>query len=274
MPSSSQLRQSSRLGLGLILALSVHGLALQAMPRLSDKLPTSFNNAPPLRLSLQSPKPIAAPSIQPSPKQSQTTETVKPSLPPKPTPKPPKAAAAPSKPQPLSQSQSRPKPQPRRQPRRQPSPQPSPQLSASELMANSLALANSADDLWDLDKHPSKPNLRHKTITPSTQEPKYRSYLTAWVHKVETIGRRNYPTDKHQQLNGNMTLDVAIDADGRAQQIELISSSGNPLLDQAAINIVKLGSPYAPLPANILEHTDILHIRRQWVFASGTAQSP
>lgn len=138
--------------------------------------------------------------------------------------------------------------------------------SATELMLDSLAMVHQADDLVPDNSSPND-NLRHKTITPRTQQPDYRSYLTAWVRKVEAIGRMNYPVDeRRQRLHGRLRLDVALDAKGRVQHIDLLTSSGNPRLDQAAINIVKLGGPYSPLPPHILADTDILHIRRVWVF--------
>jgi protein TonB len=49
-------------------------------------------------------------------------------------------------------------------------------------------------------------------------------------------------------------------------EINLRRSSGHKVLDDAAIRIVELASPFAPLPRNILEETDILHIERTWQF--------
>ena len=41
---------------------------------------------------------------------------------------------------------------------------------------------------------------------------------------------------------------------------------GKRILDAAAMRIVKLAAPYAPLPANITKDTDILTITRTWTF--------
>jgi protein TonB len=38
------------------------------------------------------------------------------------------------------------------------------------------------------------------------------------------------------------------------------------VLDQAAIRIVRLASPFARFPDNIRVDTDILHITRTWTF--------
>ena len=45
-----------------------------------------------------------------------------------------------------------------------------------------------------------------------------------------------------------------------------MSSSGIAQIDQAAVRIVKMCAPYSPLPNNISEQVDILHITRTWRF--------
>jgi len=109
-----------------------------------------------------------------------------------------------------------------------------------------------------------------KYISASTREFKYATYMEAWRSKVERIGRLNYPEEaKRRKLYGSLLLDVAIKQDGSILDITLQRSSGNKILDDAAINIVRLAAPYAPLPENIRKETDILHIQRTWIFKSG-----
>jgi len=45
-------------------------------------------------------------------------------------------------------------------------------------------------------------------------------------------------------------------------------SSGNRVLDAAAMRIVRLAAPYAPLTPDIRKDTDILVITRTWTFTS------
>ncbi len=112
--------------------------------------------------------------------------------------------------------------------------------------------------------------LRRKAINASTQEYKYATYLEAWRKKVERIGNLNYPDEaKQKKLHGNLMLHVAIRTDGSVDQIRLVRSSGHKLLDDAAIRIVELAAPYAPLPPDIREEVDILDITRTWQFLSG-----
>jgi protein TonB len=53
------------------------------------------------------------------------------------------------------------------------------------------------------------------------------------------------------------------------ESIDVKRSSGVPEIDEAAIRIVQMAAPYSPLPDNITERVDILHITRTWRFETG-----
>ena len=59
---------------------------------------------------------------------------------------------------------------------------------------------------------------------------------------------------------------MSIRADGSVEKIEVNHSSGQKLLDEAALRIVRLGEPYAAFPPDIAKDTDILSITRTWMF--------
>jgi protein TonB len=91
--------------------------------------------------------------------------------------------------------------------------------------------------------------------------------MEAWRAKVERVGNLNYPeAARRKKLSGNLILDVALNNDGSINQITVRRSSGHKVLDDAAIRIVELASPYSPFPDHIREETDILHITRTWQF--------
>ena len=111
---------------------------------------------------------------------------------------------------------------------------------------------------------------RRKFINSSTQEYKYASYLTAWRKKVESIGNLNYPEEaKKKKIYGNILMTVILKPDGKVSSIKIRKSSGHKVLDDAAIRIVNLASPFAPFPKNIRQETDELVITRTWQFVSG-----
>jgi len=92
-------------------------------------------------------------------------------------------------------------------------------------------------------------------------------YLEAWRQKVERIGNMNYPAAaRSQKIYGKLQLTVSIRADGSVEKINIDKSSGSKVLDDAAINIVKLAAPYAKFSKTMRKTTDILGITRTWTF--------
>jgi len=110
---------------------------------------------------------------------------------------------------------------------------------------------------------------RRKFVGARTREYRFAQYIEDWRIKVERIGNLNYPEQaRRQQLFGKLQLSVSIRADGSVENIEVNNSSGHRILDAAAMRIVKLAAPYAPLPPDITKDIDILTIVRTWTFTS------
>ena len=115
---------------------------------------------------------------------------------------------------------------------------------------------------------------RHKYLNARTQEYKYAAYMDAWRAKVERVGNLNYPEQaRRQNIAGSLVLDVAINPDGSLRGTQVLRSSGHAVLDNAAVRIVELAAPYAPLPPDIRAETDILHITRTWKFRESGVSS-
>lgn len=111
---------------------------------------------------------------------------------------------------------------------------------------------------------------RRRFISANTREYEFASYMQAWVSKVERVGNLNYPPEiRRRRLVGDLLLTVGINHDGSVESINVKRSSGMQELDDAAIRIVRLAAPFAPLPANINSQLDVLHITRTWKFSTG-----
>ena len=110
--------------------------------------------------------------------------------------------------------------------------------------------------------------LRKRQISAAVkQSPTDAAYLETWRRKVEEIGNLHYPKQaKRQGIYGNLKLKVAIDKSGDLVSVEIIESSGQDVLDQAALQIIRLAAPFEPLPDSIRQTTDILEIVREWDF--------
>lgn len=150
---------------------------------------------------------------------------------------------------------------------------PKPRINAITLVTKSLAYASLNAGLERrIEQYASKP--KRKWITARTRESKYAAYMDAWRAKVERIGNLNYPDGaRRKRLAGTLLLDVALNSNGSVNEVTLRRSSGHRVLDDAAIRIVKLAAPFAPLPANIRREADILHIERTWQFLSSNRLS-
>ena len=150
---------------------------------------------------------------------------------------------------------------------------PKPKLNAITLLTKSLAYASLNAELEQrLEHYASKP--KRKWVTAGTRESKYAAYMDAWRAKVERIGNLNYPDGaRRKRLAGTLLLDVAVNSNGSVNEVVLRRSSGHRILDDAAIRIVKLAAPFAPLPAKIRREADILHIERTWHFLSSNRLS-
>lgn len=117
--------------------------------------------------------------------------------------------------------------------------------------------------------HAKRPRKRQLTSV-STQESRDAYYLHGWSKKIETVGNLNYPAEaRRKKIYGNLRLMVAVRADGSVQEVRILKSSGQRVLDQAAIDIVRLAAPFAPFPPEIRKDTDILEIIRTWQFEKG-----
>ena len=110
--------------------------------------------------------------------------------------------------------------------------------------------------------------LRIKRLTSvSARSSEDASYVDAWRRRVESIGNLNYPEEANRRkLHGNLRLMVAILPDGSLKNVQILKTSGHKVLDEAALDIVRLATPFAPFPEELRSTTDLLEIIRTWEF--------
>lgn len=137
---------------------------------------------------------------------------------------------------------------------------------ADDILARSLEIARLQAQIdKDWDSYQKRP--RRTFVGARAQSYLLAQYVEDWRSKVERVGTLNYPEAARQQkLFGNLQLTVAIKADGSVEKVEIERSSGKKILDQAALRILELAGPFAPLPPEVRKTTDVLHITRTWTF--------
>ncbi|MEP7181078.1 MAG: TonB family protein [Betaproteobacteria bacterium] len=138
--------------------------------------------------------------------------------------------------------------------------------TATELMQRTLeAMRLEAQIAKDMDAYQKRPKRRF--VGARAEEYRFARYVEDWRLKIERVGNLNYPEAARQlKLYGNLLITVSIRGDGTVEHVEVNRSSGQRVLDAAAVKIVEMAAPYAPLPPDIRRDTDILHITRTWTF--------
>ena len=102
----------------------------------------------------------------------------------------------------------------------------------------------------------------------STKTADEAAYLNMWRQKVERIGNANYPAG---DLHGNLRMLVVINWDGKLKDIRILESSGHRDLDEAALRIVRIASPFQDFPVEMRKKYDQLEIIRTWKFSRAGA---
>jgi periplasmic protein TonB len=114
------------------------------------------------------------------------------------------------------------------------------------------------------------PRSDDRWITPDARMATLAPYLDGWRRKVERIGTLNYPTAaRHQATAASPVLEVAINSDGELERAVVRRSSGHADLDQAALAILKLASPFDPFPAELAAEYRVLRFAYEWQFEGG-----
>ena len=107
------------------------------------------------------------------------------------------------------------------------------------------------------------------TLTASTRKAVEASYLNSWVKKIEHTGNLNYPREARlKNLDGRLRMSVRINAAGEVLDMQITSSSGTTLLDEAARQILRMAQPFAPFSDALRERADQIVIIRTWDFKS------
>lgn len=111
-----------------------------------------------------------------------------------------------------------------------------------------------------------RPRIRRMTSV-ATKSSHDAEYLNRWTQKVESLGNQHFPEAALQrQIFGSLRMSVIINSDGTVENVEILKPSGYPILDQAALQIVRLSSPFDPFPPEIKKTADQLDIIRTWRF--------
>jgi protein TonB len=108
---------------------------------------------------------------------------------------------------------------------------------------------------------------RKRFISPATREAVYALYYDKLRRTIETRGTLNFPQVGGQKLYGQLTMAITVDARGRLVQTEVARTSGQPLLDQRAVAIVRSAAPFEVFSANMRRQADQIVVVTRFQFS-------
>ncbi|HNN29286.1 MAG TPA: TonB family protein, partial [Agitococcus sp.] len=116
-----------------------------------------------------------------------------------------------------------------------------------QMSAQSAAIASLEARLAEKRQAYAKQTKIHTVSTLSARQDYAAAYIDHFRQKVEQMGNLHYPeAAKQRHLQGEVRLLVAILPNGRVKDIQVRSSSGHGLLDEAARRSVRLAEPFQP----------------------------
>jgi protein TonB len=116
-----------------------------------------------------------------------------------------------------------------------------------------------------LSKNQSGP--RKRFIGPATRQAAYALYYDKLRRTIETRGTLNFPQVGGQKLYGQLTMVITVDTGGRLVQTEVAQASGQPLLDQRAVAIVRSAAPFDVFSANMRRQADQIVVVTRFQFS-------
>jgi protein TonB len=111
---------------------------------------------------------------------------------------------------------------------------------------------------------------RELVVTPNTRTSEVAVYLDAWKRRIEQVGTVNFPNAaRRSKLSGNPLIEVVLASSGGLVRADVRRSSGYGELDRAAMDILKLATPFDPFPEDLAAKHDVLRFAYEWQFVGG-----
>ena len=122
--------------------------------------------------------------------------------------------------------------------------------------------------LAEIEKRVNQDNARPKKryISPATREAVYAIYYDSLRRKVEARGTRDFPEHRGRKLYGELTMNITVDTQGRVVDAEVVRPSGQRMLDQRALAIVRAAAPFGAFNAAMRKQADQIVVTSRFRF--------
>jgi periplasmic protein TonB len=115
---------------------------------------------------------------------------------------------------------------------------------------------------------------RRRYISPAARDNTYASYCAAVSRRIERLGTADFPENAGQRLHGTLVVSLAIASDGQLLSVEVVQSSGNPILDRKAVAIAQAAGPFDPFGSAMRKKADEIVMTTHFRFEGLGASSP
>ncbi|MBI2876715.1 MAG: TonB family protein [Candidatus Tectomicrobia bacterium] len=104
-------------------------------------------------------------------------------------------------------------------------------------------------DRTSREKDPTESTSSQKHIPLDTQDSQWLPYTQQAKEQIDKAFR--YPQEAEPGLKGVVELSFVVERDGNISQVEVLNSSGHPILDRAMTEAIQQASPLQPLPPHV-----------------------
>ena len=231
---------SRHMAIALFAALLLHGVLLWhfALPEVEPMAQPRELRVQVLAAVAELASRTAPPAPAPPPPVERRTPPSPPESTPEPRPEPPPAPRA--EPPPLQEPPPVAEPQPPPAPAAPPEPKP----ERPEPVAEVREPAPAAEPLPETPDHVAEAPQPEAAVIDTQALMRYEHLLLAWLERHKHYPRRA----RRLRIEGEGRLRIRIDGEGRAVALELERSTGNRLLDRAALDMARRAAPYPPPP--------------------------
>ncbi len=108
---------------------------------------------------------------------------------------------------------------------------------------------------------------RKRYISPATQEVVYAIYYDKMRRTIEYRGTLNFPEAAGERLYGQLTMVITVDSQGQLLSTEVARSSGQPLLDERAVAIVRNAAPFGNFTTQMRAQADQIVVVTRFNFS-------
>ena len=108
---------------------------------------------------------------------------------------------------------------------------------------------------------------RKRYISPATQEVVYAIYYDKMRRTIEYRGTLNFPEAAGEKLYGQLTMVITVDSRGQLLSTEVARSSGQLLLDERAVAIVRNAAPFGNFDPQMRAQADQIVVVTRFDFS-------